>query len=143
MTRSKLMTQISQYWSRFLNKWGRTLLILGGTVTLSCMMLWTFPALAVTWYPTAEASQGQQQQLVDLDSIESLGLGQVRVASLYIDRRSGAAKQTAYVTEYDCQKRQFRDVQYDGSGGSAEWFPVDPDPLNAATMDYLCNLIAR
>jgi len=112
-------------------------------VTLGLLLLWPTQALAITWYPTAEASQGQQQQLIDLDSIEFLGLGQVRVASLYLDRRSGTAKQTTYVTEYDCQKRQFRDVQYNDSRGSSEWFPVDSDPLNAATMDYLCTLIAR
>ncbi len=61
-------------------------------------------------------------------------------ASLYVDRRSGVVEQTTYITEYNCQKRQFRDVQYDGSKGNSQWFPVDPDPLNASTMDYLCNL---
>jgi hypothetical protein len=99
-------------------------------------------ALATTWYPVAEASQGKQQQLIDLDSIEPLGAGQVRVASIYFDRGSGKQTQTTYVTEYDCQRRRFRDVQYNGPTGSSSWLPVDPDPLNAAAMDYVCNLIA-
>ena len=47
-----------------------------------CPWPWRLPG-----YPVAEASQGKQQQLVDLDSIEPLGSGQVRVASIYLDRR--------------------------------------------------------
>ncbi len=114
---------------------------IGWTATIGLLLLWPAPALATTWYPVAEASQGQQQQLVDLDSIEPLGMGQVRVASIYIDRRSGKAEQTTYITDYDCQRRWFRDVRYNGEAKPLDWFPVDPDPLNAAAMDYVCNLL--
>ena len=124
-------------------KWSHTLFSLPVTVILSLLLLWPTCALATTWYPVAETAQGQQLQLIDLDSVEPLGLGQVRVASIYIDRRSGESKQTSYVTEYDCQKRLFRDVLYNGSQGSMKWFPADPDPLNAATMDYLCSLMLQ
>lgn len=116
------------------------LLPLGCLSILCLLLLWSSPAPASTWHSVAEDAQGQQQQLIDLDSIEFLGKNQVRVASLYVDRRSGVVEQTTYITEYNCQKRQFRDVQYDGSKGNSQWFPVDPDPLNASTMDYLCNL---
>ena len=47
-------------------------------VWIALTLVWCPLALAVTWYPVAEASQGKQQQLVDLDSIEPLGSGQVR-----------------------------------------------------------------
>jgi hypothetical protein len=112
-----------------------------GTIVI-LLLLWPAPALATTWYPVAAASQGQQQQFVDLDSVQPLGLGQVRVASYYIDSRSGIPQQTSYLTDYDCRRRWFRDVEYNGPTGSSAWMPVDPDPLNAAAMDYVCNLVA-
>jgi hypothetical protein len=95
-------------------------------------------AIATTWYPVAEAGQGQQQQFVDLDSLEPLGLGQVRVGSYYVDSRSGTPQRTTYLTDYDCSRRRFRDVAFNGPVGSHEWMPVDPDPLNTATMEYVC-----
>ena len=109
---------------------------------MGLLLIWPDVALATTWYPVAEVSQGKQQQLVDLDSIEPLGMGQVRVASIYIDRRSGKAEQTRYITDYDCPKRWFRDVRYNGETNHTAWLPVDPDPLNAATMEYVCSLLA-
>ena len=112
-----------------------------GTAVLCLLLALPTPTFATTWYPVAEASQGQHQQLVDLDSIEPLGIGQVRVASIYIDRRSGKAQQTTYITDYDCRKRWFRDVRYNGEPKSLNWLPVDPDPLNAAAMEYVCNLL--
>jgi hypothetical protein len=125
----------------FHQKWTQLSRIIG-LIVLSLLLLWPHPALATTWYPVAAASQGKQQQFVDLDSIEPLGMGQVRVSSIYIDRRSGEAQQTTYITDYDCQKRWFRDVQYNGSTGNSSWLPVDPDPLNAAAMEYVCHMIS-
>lgn len=100
-------------------------------------------ALATTWQVVAEASQGQQQQFVDIDSIEPVGQGHVRVGSYYIDRRSGQPQRTDYLTEYDCDRRRFRDVEFDGPVGSDRWMPVDPDPLNSAAMEYACGIIAQ
>ncbi len=109
-------------------------------VLLGAIAVFTAPqsALATTWYPVAEASQGQQQQFVDIDSIEPMDLGHVRVSSYYVDRRSGSAQRTTYLTEYDCPGRRFRDVEFDGPVGSNRWMPVDPDPLNTAAMEYVC-----
>mgnify|MGYP006272655419 CR=1 FL=1 len=140
------MTQIANRW-RWLRHRGCRWLKAGlqgmliGTMVMSLLLYRPLPGLAVTWYPVAEASGGKQQQLIDLDSIEPLGLGQVRVASIYIDRRSKVAQQTTYITDYDCQRRRFRDAEYDGPTGSSSWLPVDPDPLNAAAMNYVCGLI--
>ncbi|MBD1918725.1 MULTISPECIES: hypothetical protein [unclassified Phormidium] len=100
-------------------------------------------ALATTWQAVAEASQGQQQQFVDIDSIEPVAQGHVRVGSYYIDRRSGQPQRTDYLTEYDCDRRRFRDVEFDGPVGSDRWMPVDPDPLNSAAMEYACGIIAQ
>ena len=100
-------------------------------------------ALATTWQAVAEASQGQQQQFVDVDSIKPGARGHVRVGSYYIDRRSGQPQRTDYLTEYDCNHRRFRDVEFDGPVGSDRWMPVDPDPLNSAAMEYACGIIAQ
>jgi hypothetical protein len=107
---------------------------------LGAIAVFTAPqsSLAVTWHPVAEASQGQQQQFVDIDSIEPMGLGHVRVSSYYVDRRSGSAQRTDYLTEYDCPQGRFRDVEVDGPVGSHSWMPVAPDPLNTAAMEYVC-----
>lgn len=95
-------------------------------------------AVATNWYSVAEASQGRQQQFVDLDSIQSLGAGQVRVGSYYVDSRSGKPERTDYLTEYDCDRRRFRDVEFNGPVGSRGWMPVAPDPLNSAALEYVC-----
>ncbi len=100
-------------------------------------------ALATTWHPVAEASQGQQQQFVDIDSIELSGWGLVRVGSYYVDRRSGQPQRTDYLTEYDCDRRRFRDVEFNGPVGSDRWMPVDPDPLNSAAMEYVCEIVTE
>ena len=111
------------------------------TIFLLASLVWAvYPAsaLATSWYAVAEASQGQQQQFVDLDSLEPLELGHVRVGSYYVDSRSGAPQRTSYLTEYDCDRRRFRDVEFNGPVGSHRWMPVDPDPLNSAAMEYVC-----
>jgi hypothetical protein len=110
---------------------------------LGLVLLWAiYPASAgaTTWYPVAEASQGQQRQFVDLDSVKALDQGHVRVSSYYVDSRSGTPQRTDYLTEYDCDRRRFRDVEYDGPVGSSGWLSVDPDPLNSAAMEYVCGL---
>jgi hypothetical protein len=123
-------------------RWAMGLLASAVVLLLGAIAVFAAPpsALATTWYSVAEASQGQQQQFVDIDSVEPVGLGHVRVSSYYIDRRSGSAQRTAYLTEYDCFARRFRDVEFDGPVGSDRWMPVAPDPLNTAAMEYVCAL---
>ncbi|MGB3137536.1 MAG: hypothetical protein WBG38_12070 [Nodosilinea sp.] len=98
--------------------------------------MFSYPAsaLAATWQSVAER-QGQQQ-FVDVDSIEILR-GRVRVRSYYVDSRKGQPERTDYLTEYDCDRRRFRDVDFDGSVGSS-WMPIVFDPLNLAAMKYVC-----
>jgi len=112
-------------------------------LSLALCLAWAiYPASAwaTNWRPVAEASQGQQQQFVDIDSVELLSQGHVRVGSYYVDSRSGAPQRTDYVTEYDCDRRRFRDVEYNGPVGSSGWLPVAPDPLNSAGLEYVCGL---
>jgi hypothetical protein len=123
--------------------WLKQCSLMVGLGLLCLNIAWSGDALAATWYPVAEATQGKQQQFVDIDSIEPLSRGHVRVASYYLDARSGTPQKSTYWTEYDCQRRQFRDVEYDGPTGSATWLPVEPDPLNAAAMDYVCGVVAE
>jgi hypothetical protein len=117
--------------------WGRWLWRVGGS-SLVAIALFSHPTLAwaTTWVPVADL--GQQQQFVDVESIQPLGQGHVQARSYYVDQRSGTPQRTTYLTEYDCQVRRFRDVDYDGPVGQATWQPVDPDPLNTAAMEYAC-----
>ncbi len=103
-----------------------------------CWAIHPTSALASTWYSVAEASQGQQRQFIDIDSVKPLGQGYVRAGSYYVDSRSGQPQRTDYLTEYDCDRRRFRDVEFNGPVGSSGWLPVDPDPLNSAAMEYVC-----
>ncbi|MGG6240088.1 hypothetical protein ACQ4N7_15795 [Nodosilinea sp. AN01ver1] len=103
-----------------------------------CWAIYPASVGATNWYPVAEASQGQQRQFVDLDSVKSLDKGYVRVGSYYVDSRAGEPQRTDYLTEYDCDRRRFRDVEFNGPVGSQGWMPVDPDPLNSAAMEYVC-----
>lgn len=115
-------------------------------VIIGAILLWlleTSPATAALWYPTAQASQGQETQYIDLDSVQPLGRGHVRVESAYEDQRSGTLQRTAYLTEYNCRTRTFRDLQRNGRIAQLRWYPVDPDPLNAATLDYVCAVIEK
>ncbi|MBD2105341.1 hypothetical protein [Nodosilinea sp. FACHB-13] len=129
-------------WPWRLAQWMVSLMAL----VLGCSLNWAiYPdsALATTWYSVAETGQGQQQQFVDIDSIEPLDWGHVRVGSYYVDRRSGQPQRTDYLTEYDCDRHRFRDVEFNGPVGSDRWMPVDPDPLNSAAMEYACATIAQ
>lgn len=103
-----------------------------------CLSWFIYPASAwaTAWHSVAEG-QGQQQ-FVDVDSIEFLGQGRVQVGSYYVDRRTQPPQRTDYLTEYDCDRRRFRDVEFDGPVGSRSWMPVGPDPLNSAAMEYAC-----
>ncbi|MGF1568537.1 MAG: hypothetical protein ACFCVD_10790 [Nodosilinea sp.] len=119
-----------------MGRWG-ILTVLLAWVSLCAMALsQPSPALAATWHAVAEVAQ--QQQFVDVDSIQTSGQGRVQVSSYYLDKRSGEPQRTTYRTEYDCDRRRFRDVEYSGPVGNSTWSPVDPDPLNTAAMEYVC-----
>lgn len=96
------------------------------------------PTLAVNWNLVGDKNQGQEQQYIDLDSLQVWGSGIVRVKSYYLDQRFKPAQRTNYVTDYNCQTQEFRDVNLTDQGRSSPWLPVGADPLNAAAMDSAC-----
>lgn len=128
-------------------RWGWSRVRLGLMMVGLGVLLGSFalPAEATTWYLVEEARQGQQQQYVDLDSVVPLGHS-IQVRSLYISRPADppdpttAATEVLYLTEYDCQHRLFRDMQRNGQPLEPQWFGVEGDPLNGATLDYVCAL---
>jgi len=129
-------------------RWGLRRLGLGMVLVGMGALVGSFalPAEAATWYLVGEAGQGQQQY-VDLDSVVTLG-PTIQVRSLYISRPTDApapattSTEVLYLTEYDCQRRLFRDVQRNGQPLEPQWFGVQGDPLNGATLDYVCALPA-
>lgn len=113
-------------------------------VGLLLAILWLpTPAIAVSWYQTAEYSRGQEAQYVDLDSLQRLGSDRLQVQSYYVDGRAGEPQRTDYLTEYNCRTRQFRDLQRNGQPYSQPWSAVDGDYLNAETLDYVCDLASN
>ena len=109
--------------------------------TLGIMLLmlglgWGHPAWAGEWRPVTPA--GLEQQFIDAESIQVMPGGTVQVRSLYLNQRKLPHQRTTYTTEYRCQTREFRDVEYDGEPGDLAWSSVDDDPLNAQTLDDVC-----
>lgn len=109
-------------------RWGLALFIIGFT--------WGAPALASDWLPVTPP--GLEQQFIDAASIQTLPEGTIQVRSLYQNQRQQPTQRTTYTTEYRCQERQFRDVDYNGKPGDLTWRSVEGDPLNAQTLDYVC-----
>lgn len=47
-----------------------------------------------------------------------------------------------YVTLYDCDRHRYKDVNRDGLP-ALDWGDATADPLNLATMDYVCQHLAN
>jgi hypothetical protein len=115
-------------WGFALVRWGLALSIIG--------LIWEAPALASEWLPVTPPDL--EQQFIDVASIQTLPEGTVQVRSLYQNQRQQPTQRTTYTTEYRCQERLFRDVDYNGKPGDLTWHSVEGDPLNAQTLDYVC-----
>lgn len=93
-------------------------------------------AQAATWEAiTVAAPEGQQVQYVDRDSIEQVG-AIVRLRSYWLE--GSASTQTHVLTEYHCDRQQYRDVEHNHQTQSADWQTIQADLLNQAVMDYAC-----
>ncbi|MFH7244102.1 MAG: hypothetical protein ACHWZW_14780 [Spirulina sp.] len=103
--------------------------------------IWGTSAWAGNWLPVTPA--GLEQQFIDVDSIQPQPGGTVQVRSLYLNQRQQPAQRTTYLTEYRCQDRQYRDVEYNGQPGDLTWHSVAGDPLNAQTLDYVCSQVGQ
>lgn len=107
---------------------------LGAAVVIG--IIWIAPpAWATTWSLVARTDQGEQW--FDPASVEVVAPSHVQVSSYYVNPQG---QRTTYHTEYDCEHRWFRDVDYDGPVGQPRWQSVAGDPLNAATMVKSCQL---
>jgi hypothetical protein len=102
---------------------------------------WGTLAWAGNWLPVTPA--GLEQQFIDVDSIQPQPEGTVQVRSLYLNQRQQPPQRTTYLTEYRCQERQYRDVEYNEEAGDLTWHSVNGDPLNAQTLDYVCAQVGQ
>lgn len=121
--------------------WGRVFVGWIWVVAVVASITWSYPAWAENWFPVTPA--GLEQQFIDPASIELRPEGTVQVRSLYLDQRQSPAQRTTYITEYRCQTREFRDVEYNGQPGDLTWQSVADDPLNGQTLDYVCAQVAQ
>ena len=98
------------------------------------------PAIAAQWHLVA--TDGSQAQYVDVDSIEATG-SRVRLTTYWTDRSSPMTITTA-VTEYDCDREKYRDVQINDIAQVGTWQEPGSDMLNQAVMEFACqSLVAH
>ena len=126
------------------------------------------PAWAVQWQLTGQSADGLAQQYVDLDSVrgagslwtvnsyfleqpESVKLPELTEQPELVERQNLTEKPVGaqlgqegiashrvdYVTKYDCDRQLYQDVAPDGRE-SDHWGDASADPLNQATMTYVC-----
>lgn len=97
----------------------------------------TPPASATTWQAVAQSEDGQQLQYVDVESIEQVGAIR-RLKSYWLDKQRPDS-QTYAVTEYHCDRQQYRDLELNGQAQTSDWQSIQNDRLNQAVMDYACH----
>lgn len=123
-------------WRFFLLRWG-----LGVALTIVSGLVGGCPAWASPWVPVTPS--GLEQQFIDAESVQTMPGGTVQVRSLYVNQQQQPARRTTYLTEYRCQTREFRDVEYNGEPGDLTWHLVTGDVLNAQTLDYVCAQVGQ
>jgi hypothetical protein len=110
----------------------------------------TAPSGSAAWQLTGQSADGLAQQYVDLNSMQSRD-GYWLVHSYFAEQRASGSGQVTpvradYVTLYDCDRQRYRDLEtgsdLDGiqldSIPETSWGTVAADPLNQATLDYVC-----
>lgn len=113
------------------------------------------PGLALSFIPFSDRAQasdwqlmgesGLAQQYADLDSLAqdfgAEGRSIWRVRSYFVARNpvDGSRVRVDYWTRYDCDRQLYQDIATDASeAGSSAWGDAVADPLNRATMVYVC-----
>ncbi|MEO0801573.1 MAG: hypothetical protein AAFY57_04780 [Cyanobacteria bacterium J06642_2] len=102
------------------------------------LVLQASPALAAQWELAASVGE-ELHQYVDLESVRA-SPSLRRVASYFTDARSPDIQRTDYTTLYDCKRGVFKDLSENGKQVYAKWHAPTDDPLNLATMNYVCAL---
>ncbi len=126
-----------------LTKCIRVLLLVG----LCCLLSVGSVQAAVThqWQLTGESADGLAQQYVDLNSIRSQGnpaRHQWIVDSYFTQHKLNQDVRSDYVTLYDCDRHRYKDINADGLP-AGDWGDALTDPLNLATMDFVCQHVAE
>lgn len=119
-----------------MRKIGMGVLVIG--LAIAWLLLAAQPATATTWELAAETDQGQIRQYYDRDSLQRTG-SEVTVISYYINEGK-TPQRIDYVTAYDCNSNQFKDVEVNGQATADDWQPLIADPLNEAIRDLLCDV---
>ncbi|HEY9615822.1 MAG TPA: hypothetical protein V6C64_03215 [Microcoleaceae cyanobacterium] len=107
---------------------------------VGCLFLGWFalPAAATNqWQMVAQSADHQQVQYIDLNSLAQTG-AIVRLQTYWMDQRQPEAK-TYAVTEYHCDRQQFRDLELNGQPHQGDWQTIQADPINEAVMEYVCS----
>ncbi|NJN31842.1 MAG: hypothetical protein HC824_16495 [Synechococcales cyanobacterium RM1_1_8] len=95
---------------------------------------------AENWQLTGQTANGLARQYVDLNSITGSAPFWT-VHSYFIEQRAdGQADgpiRADYLTLYDCDRQRYKDIAPDGTAAPT-WGDAAADPLNQATMDYVC-----
>lgn len=112
-----------------------TALVLG-IITLSILLL-SRPAYAETWTRIVTSTDGVQEQYVDIDSIQTKN-SHVRLKTYWLDVTQ-PEDVTYAVTEYDCDRQLYRDIEVNGKPHPTDWYTLEGDPLNQAVMEYSCS----
>lgn len=112
-----------------------------------------------TWQLTGQSADGLAQQYVDLNSMQGRD-GYWLVHSYYVEQRNVEQRseeagrvdplRADYLTLYDCNRQRYRDLETDSdlapnldrilldSIPESSWGSATADPLNQATLDYVC-----
>lgn len=95
-----------------------------------------WPAHAEQWTLVVTSEDGYQKQYVDVDSMQVKD-SYVRLNTYWVDMHQPNVL-TYAVTEYDCDRQLYRDIELDGKPHQTDWFDLGGDRLNRAVMNYSC-----
>lgn len=115
--------------------------VLMWVLVLGLVLNTTSPALATHWQQVGVSADGTMRQYIDTESIQPFGHF-VRVDS-YVEVSQGSSSEIeTYLTEYDCDRNQYRDIQPEESSSKSDWATIEDDPLNEAARQSACSLSA-
>ena len=111
-----------------------------------CGLFIAMPAQAAATHPwqlTGDSADGLAQQYVALDSIRpGEAASQWIVDSYFTEQKANETVRADYVTLYDCDRHRYKDINADGFP-TGNWGDAMADPLNLATMDFVCQHVAK
>ncbi len=114
-----------------------------GIIVLAIALLTIPPAWAENWQLVATSANGQEQQYIAPDSIQSVSSPPGAIAQVKTYWVNQTTQQiTTAITQYQCDRQQYRDIELNGQSNDPSWQSIIADPLNQAVMDYTCSRVA-